>query len=152
MRSDRRQDICDIGHRSKSAHQLALAVVLESPGSGEADCRNTGDDAESLCHGGRALREMDEFRFVHGLLRIKDEHEPPEDPGNLIVRMLEKRLGAGRAGLCGEVGELPAQGRSLCLRAAEVAADASDSGFDGPRFDVAPQLRNVEFGELDRRR
>jgi hypothetical protein len=50
----------------ESAHQLALAVLLESPCSGEADGRNTGDDAEPPCHGARARREMDEFRFVHG--------------------------------------------------------------------------------------
>lgn len=85
MRSERWEEADDIRHRGEDADQLTLAVLLESPGGGKADGRDTGHDAESLCHGTEPRRQMDESRFVHGLLQINGEHGPPEEPDNVIV-------------------------------------------------------------------
>ena len=85
VRSERWEEADDTGHRGEDADQLALAMLLESPGCGKGDGRDTGHDAESLCHGTEARWQMNEFRFVHGLLQIEGEHRPPEEPDNVIA-------------------------------------------------------------------
>jgi hypothetical protein len=152
MRAERRKDADYAGHRGEDADQLSLAVPLESPGCGEANGRDTGHDTEPLCHGTEARRQVNECRFVHGLLQIKGEHGHPDEPDNVIVSWWKRERAQHAPGLCREVGELAAQGRSLGLRAAEVLSDAGDGRFDGPRFDVATQPCEVGLGERDGRR
>lgn len=56
VRSECREEADDTGHRGEDADKLTLAAPLESPGGGEADGRDTGHDAECLCHGTEARR------------------------------------------------------------------------------------------------
>jgi hypothetical protein len=84
VRAERRKDAGGTGHRGEDADLLTPAVLLECPCGGEADGRDTGHDAESLCHG-TGTRQVNEFRFVHGLLQIKGEHGPPEEPDDVIA-------------------------------------------------------------------
>lgn len=99
VRAERRKDADDTRHRGEDADQLALAVLLECPGCGRADSRDTGHDAEPLCQGTEARWQVNESRFVHELLQIKGEQGPPEEPDGVFAWMLEKRPGAGCARL-----------------------------------------------------
>ncbi|HDR9076411.1 TPA: hypothetical protein QDA97_005232 [Burkholderia vietnamiensis] len=65
-----------------------MAVLFDSPGCGKADSRDTGHDAEPLCHGTEARWQMNESRFVHELLQIKDEQGPPDEPDNVIAKVM----------------------------------------------------------------
>lgn len=60
VRSERREEADDTGHRGEDAEQLALAVLLESPSCGEAESCDTGHDAEPLCRGTEARRLVNE--------------------------------------------------------------------------------------------
>lgn len=150
VRAKRRKDAGGAGHRGEDADLFTPAVPLECPCGGEADGRDTGHDAESLCHR-TGTRQVNEFRFVHGLLQIKGEHGPPEEPDDVIASWWKGDRAQDAPCLCREVGELAAQGRSLGLGAAEVLTDAGDGRFDGPGFDVATQPCDVGFGERDGR-
>lgn len=150
VRAERRKDAGSTGHQGEDADLFTPAVLLECPCGSEADGRDTGHDAESLCHG-TGTRQMNECRFVHGLLQIKGEHGPPEESDDVIASWWKRERAQDAPGLCREVGELAAQGRSPGLGAAEVLTDTGDGGFDGSRFDVAPQPCEVGFGERDGR-
>ncbi len=151
MRAERREDAGDMGHRGEDADQLALAMQLESPGCGEANGRDTGHDAEPLCHGTEARRQVNECRFVHGLLQIKGEHGPPDEPDNVIVSWWKRERAQHAPGLCREVGELAAQCNGPGLRAAEVAANTRDGCAHATGRDVTGELRHVVVGRSGNR-
>lgn len=148
VRSERGEEADDIRHRGENAHQLTLAALLESPGGGEADRGDSGHDAESFCHGTEARWQMDEGRFVHGLLQIKDEQVPPDEPDNVIVWWWKRDRARDAPVLCrrGQFGELAAQCGCPCLGAAEVAADVCDGRADVTGRDGLRELRYLIAG------
>lgn len=144
VRAERWEEADDIRHRGEDADQLTLTVLLESPGCGEADSSDTGHDAERLCQGTEARWQMNESCFVHELLQIKDEQGPPDEPDNVIAKVMERRSGARRARVmpsrtvrraCGAV-RMPVPGSSRggggCLR--------RSGGRDRPRWPARAAL------------